>query len=155
LGGGFLKNYILRIYCQKKDNPRRFVGIVEEPERRDKKAFTNLDDLWKILNHDLVKDTERNHKSSKISPKGIRHMRRDIVFFTGYSTHSSSGEIISNGVIANISKSGMCLLTPQALSKGEEILIKCSTNSPARRAVVRWSKRYKDCHCRTGLEFVN
>jgi hypothetical protein len=45
-----LKNYILRIYQYKKNNPGRFVGVVEEPERKEKKAFTNLDELWEILN---------------------------------------------------------------------------------------------------------
>jgi hypothetical protein len=50
LKGGFLKNYILRIYQYKKNNPHRFVGTVEEPEKKEKRAFTNLDELWEILN---------------------------------------------------------------------------------------------------------
>jgi len=45
-----LKNYIVRIYRHEKDNPRKIVGVVEEPESEGKKAFTNLDELWGILN---------------------------------------------------------------------------------------------------------
>ncbi len=45
-----LKNYIIRIYRQEEDNPRKIVGVVEEPEIDGKKAFTNLDELWQILN---------------------------------------------------------------------------------------------------------
>jgi hypothetical protein len=47
-----MENYIIRIYRFQKDNPRGLVGIVEsvEGERREKRAFTNFDDLWEILN---------------------------------------------------------------------------------------------------------
>lgn len=51
-----MENYIVRIYRFEKGNPRSLVGIVEsvEGERREKRAFTNLDDLWEILNsHEL------------------------------------------------------------------------------------------------------
>ncbi len=47
-----MENYIVRIYRFEKNNPRHLVGIVEsiENEGRGKMAFTNLDDLWEILN---------------------------------------------------------------------------------------------------------
>jgi hypothetical protein len=50
-----MENYIVRIYRFEKDNPRHLVGIVEsvEGERRGKMAFTNLDDLWEILNSQM------------------------------------------------------------------------------------------------------
>jgi hypothetical protein len=46
------QNYIIRIYRFEKGNPRRLIGIVEsvEGEKREKRAFTNLEDLWEILN---------------------------------------------------------------------------------------------------------
>jgi hypothetical protein len=149
-----LKNYILRIYQYKKNNPGRFVGVVEEPQRKEKKAFTNFQELWEILDLRQQKETDKNNKSWKLSEESRRHIRKDAVLFTGYSTNSSLEEIISNGVITNISKSGICLLTPEALNKGENVLVKCHTNSVVRRATVRWSKQYKDCHCRAGLEFM-
>ncbi len=47
-----VESYIVRIYRFQKDNPRNLVGIVEsvEGEKRGKRAFTNFDDLWHILN---------------------------------------------------------------------------------------------------------
>ncbi len=48
--GKMAKNYIVRIYRRKKNNPRVLVGLVEEVGTKGKKAFNDLDDLWKILN---------------------------------------------------------------------------------------------------------
>jgi hypothetical protein len=48
--GGFLKKYILSIYRGEKDKPKSLVGVVEEVGVQGKKAFTNLDELWEILN---------------------------------------------------------------------------------------------------------
>ncbi len=47
-----MDTYIVHIYRFEKDNPRHLVGIVEsiEGKKREKSAFTNLDELWKILN---------------------------------------------------------------------------------------------------------
>ena len=51
-----MENFIIRIYRFEKNNPRGLVGIVEsvEGERREKRAFTNLDDLWEILNSRML-----------------------------------------------------------------------------------------------------
>ena len=45
-----MDNYIIRVYRCEKDNPRMFVGTVEEVGLKDKRAFTNYDELWEILN---------------------------------------------------------------------------------------------------------
>ena len=45
-----MKKYILSIYRGEKDKPKSLVGVVEEVGFRDRKAFTNLDELWEILN---------------------------------------------------------------------------------------------------------
>ena len=45
-----LESYIVRIYRGEKDSPRNLVGIVEEVGLEEKRAFTNLDELWTILN---------------------------------------------------------------------------------------------------------
>ena len=50
-----MDNYILRIYRRKKNDPRIFVGVVEEVGVEGKKAFSNLDELWAILNPRKVK----------------------------------------------------------------------------------------------------
>ena len=45
-----MDNYIVRICRKEKDNPGCFVGVVEEVGVDEKKAFTNYDELWRILN---------------------------------------------------------------------------------------------------------
>ena len=47
--GKMAKNYMISIYRLEKDNPRVLVGVVEEPEKEGKQAFTCLKELWGIL----------------------------------------------------------------------------------------------------------
>ena len=48
--GTILKDYVLRIYRRGKNDPRILVGVVEEVGVGGDKAFSNLDELWSILN---------------------------------------------------------------------------------------------------------
>jgi len=45
-----LATYIVRLYRFQKNKPRRLMGVVEEVGAKGKKAFTNYDELWDILN---------------------------------------------------------------------------------------------------------
>ncbi len=58
-----LENYIIRIYRHEKNDPLKIVGTVEEVGMEGKKAFTNYDELWDILNMAgpdvLVEEPER------------------------------------------------------------------------------------------------
>jgi hypothetical protein len=45
----FSANYVVRIYRFKKNNPCTLIGVVEEVGVREKRAFTNYDELWDIL----------------------------------------------------------------------------------------------------------
>ena len=45
-----LANYVVRIYRFDRKNPRQVIGFVEEIGGKGKKAFTNYDELWGILN---------------------------------------------------------------------------------------------------------
>jgi NAD(P)H-dependent FMN reductase len=62
--GGILENYIVRIYRRVENNPRILVGVVEEVGVEGNKAFTNLEELWKILNSPKAK-TRQGKKSNK------------------------------------------------------------------------------------------
>ena len=44
-----LNTYIVRVYRSEEGIPHGLVGVVEEVGKKEKKAFTNLDDLWDIL----------------------------------------------------------------------------------------------------------
>ena len=45
-----MESYLVRIYRREEDNPRLLVGVVEEPGANGKRAFSNLYELWDILN---------------------------------------------------------------------------------------------------------
>ena len=60
-----MKNYIVRIYRHEKDNPKKLVGLVEEPEVEGRKAFTNLDELWGILNPVKAAGVTRGNKEKQ------------------------------------------------------------------------------------------
>lgn len=47
------RDYIVRIYRCDKKKPRSIIGIVEEVGVAGKQAFTNIDELWKILNPNI------------------------------------------------------------------------------------------------------
>lgn len=53
-----MHSYILRIYRLDRKNPRNLVGLVEEVGCNQKKAFTNLDELWKILSQPEQREQE-------------------------------------------------------------------------------------------------
>ncbi len=58
----FLKNYIVRIYRFEKNNPRNLVGVVEEAGFEERKAFTNLDELWNILSFRNLRKEDKEFK---------------------------------------------------------------------------------------------
>jgi len=57
-------DYIVRIYRYEKNKPHKLIGVVEEVGLEEKKAFSSLDELWKILNEPCQKRQARK--------KGIR-----------------------------------------------------------------------------------
>ena len=45
-----MESYVVRIYRMEEDNPRRLLGIVEKVGIGERKIFSNLNELWSILN---------------------------------------------------------------------------------------------------------
>ena len=69
-----MDHYIVRLYREGKDDPRKLVGIVENVAVEggwDKRAFTNMEELWTILNsagrpgHPAKKREEGRYLSGK------------------------------------------------------------------------------------------
>jgi predicted transcriptional regulator YdeE len=44
-------NYIVRVYRISRKKPHSLVGVVEQVGVKEKKAFTNVQELWEILSH--------------------------------------------------------------------------------------------------------
>jgi hypothetical protein len=68
-----VNSYIVRVYRQGKDDLNKFVGIVEEVGVTGRKAFTDLDELWEILNpheayvhKDAKERVKRKYKNHKV-----------------------------------------------------------------------------------------
>ena len=53
-----MKDFIIRLYRFEKDNPRALVGIVEIVGKKGRMAFTNMDELWEILNSSFGEEKE-------------------------------------------------------------------------------------------------
>jgi PilZ domain len=83
-----------------------------------------------------------------------RHRRSNIATAVEYVLDPLPARETFDGVIADISESGLCLLTTTPLSKGQEILIKINPSAFSQTATVRWSRQYDDLYCRAGLEFI-
>lgn len=70
--GGSVESYILRIYRRQENNPMSFIGILEETGTEERKSFTNLDELWDILNSLKKRETgrQRDYIQRRTSTKG-------------------------------------------------------------------------------------
>jgi len=69
-----MKDYLIRIHRREKNNPRKLVGVVEEVGVEGNKAFSNLDELWEILNPSKAetgktKKRDRLNKPNKLSER--------------------------------------------------------------------------------------
>jgi hypothetical protein len=73
LSGKFIfASYVVRIYRHKKDDPRGLVGVLEETGGKGKKVFTNLEELWKILNSSSPSEPPLPLASSRSKSRGRR-----------------------------------------------------------------------------------
>jgi hypothetical protein len=54
------QSYLVRVYRQEKDNPRMLVGTVEKIDGKGKRAFTNIDELWEIVNAGISRGTKKD-----------------------------------------------------------------------------------------------
>jgi hypothetical protein len=68
-----MNSYLVRIYRKADNNPRILVGVVEEVGAKEKKAFSNLYELWDILNP--VKEDQTQLKRNKNSKRN-RNMKQ-------------------------------------------------------------------------------
>ena len=68
--GGLMESYLVRIYRKAENNPRMLIGVVEAPGVKEKMAFSNLYELWDILNPvNKVQALSKKSKNSKRNNK--------------------------------------------------------------------------------------
>ena len=67
-----MENYVLRIYRREKNDPRILVGVVEEVGVDGNKAFSNLDELWFILNSSKAETTKNKKRNKSSNEKRVK-----------------------------------------------------------------------------------
>jgi hypothetical protein len=71
-----VEDFIVRIYRFERDKPRSLVGLVEKVGVTGRKGFTNLDELWEILNSAMADRPRIRAQKERKSLKGKRQRRR-------------------------------------------------------------------------------
>jgi hypothetical protein len=90
-----------------------------------------------------------------ISSEKRRHKRRDTVIPIEYLVDRLTPDEAFEGVVADVSESGLCLLTACHLREDEKIIdIKSNMPAPLRSASVRWVRNDSNLYYKVGLEFV-
>jgi len=67
-----LENYVLRIYRRKKSDPRILVGVVEEVGVEGNRAFSNIDELWSILNSSKAVTRKRKKRNKSLDENEVK-----------------------------------------------------------------------------------
>jgi len=80
--------------------------------------------------------------------------RRDTIHVIEYIVDGLSTSETFEGIVANISDSGLCLLTTYPLENGTRIAIKNQERLNSRSAAVRWNASNRNLYYKVGLEFV-
>jgi hypothetical protein len=84
-----------------------------------------------------------------------KHVREYLVKAIECTSYQQSNQQIEfDGVMANISQTGICLLTTEALKNGQEIIIMNHVVTYPRTATIRWSRTCHGLYYRYGLEFT-
>lgn len=97
---------------------------------------------------------ENQYRNTMEKSEKRRHKREDIVKAMDYTSYQQSNQLIEfDSFVTNISQSGICLLTTEALKHGQEIKIKDHLVQSLQTATVRWSKEYNGLYYSYGLEF--
>jgi hypothetical protein len=83
-----------------------------------------------------------------------KHERKDVVKTIEYVIEGLHVSESFEGIIANISDSGFCLLTTSPLDNGTKIAIRNQMLFNHQSAAVRWSTKNRDLYYKVGLEYL-
>ena len=119
----------------RKDNPRSFVGIVEEVGVEEKKAFTNIDELWHILNslkHELTKPATRILLKKEDDNRKEVRISKEIPFPFIYNKRKIQAETV------NISKHGLSIRINEKISLPVGNIMNLQASDKSEKAKVIW-----------------
>jgi hypothetical protein len=73
-----MNTYVIRVYRYAPANPRAIVGVVETIGIEGNRAFTNYDDLWKIIfDGNKEMQNKRGNKKRKMKGWGIEGRKEE------------------------------------------------------------------------------
>ena len=84
-----------------------------------------------------------------------RHRRKYLANALECELKQPHQEEMFDCVAANISKSGICLITTNPLQDGQEVTMKNHIFPSPRTATVRWTEKYQSLYFKAGLEFAS
>lgn len=130
-----MESYIVRIYREDKNNPRSFVGIVEEVGVEERKAFTNLDELWNILNS-IKKETKTSNKEivfkREKEKRDEMRTKKEIPFVFIYNKRKLSASTV------NYSKNGFGIRIDKKIALPVGNIFNLQTKDLHAKAEIRW-----------------
>ena len=69
-----MQNYVVKIHRRGDNDPRILVGVVEEVGVEGNKAFSNLDELWSILNSSKAETAKAKKRSKSLKYREQREL---------------------------------------------------------------------------------
>ena len=87
-------------------------------------------------------------------PNRRRHKRKEKMDTIEYVIEPLTTNETFDGVLVNVSESGLCILTNDLLNKGQQIRITDNGHTINKSAVVRWTEKYNDLYYKVGLELL-
>lgn len=131
-----MESYIIRIYRGERDSPRSFVGILEEVDSEEKKAFANLEELWNILNSIKISPPHQSNVIRLKSEKDKRmksRTKREIPFVFIHNRRRI------DGCVLDYSQSGLSLQINQRIDLSVGSLVRMQVKNSKAQAEVRWA----------------
>ena len=139
-----MKKYIVSIYRGEKDKPHSLIGVVEKVGEKGKKAFTNLDELWEILNP--AKDELKQSKKSKvpftskyeIEKRSEVRIRKEIPFVFIYKKRNLDASTV------NYSRNGLGIKIHEKINLPVGDTINLQLKDSSAKAEVIWVDKKSD-----------
>lgn len=131
-----MESYIVRIYREEKDDPRSFVGIVEEVDSEERRAFTNLQELWNILNSIKTRPAQPNNHVLFKTEKDKRMESRTKREIPCVFIHNKRK---LDGCVLNCSQNGLSVQINERIDLPVGSLLRMQMKDSKARAEVRWA----------------
>lgn len=140
-----MESYIVRIYRGDKKNPRSLIGIVEEVGIDEKRAFTNLDELWAIL-QSIKNWPEQSTKSSRnpFVKKFLTEKRDEVRTIKAIPFAFITNENKFNARTVDICKNGLCIEIPKKIPLAIGDISQLKVKDSNMKAQVRWVDHKSD-----------